>query len=303
MWTLYGGNASSQYVSDPNGFGDYQGFYNGMLFGPGADVQLVQIDGLRDTTNVRQGNIARPRLDGTAAGWNTLDERVLTLTLAVFAPTGSFESTIAAIATAFQPSSSPTSAQPLQFQLPEWASPRQVFGRVTKGAVPIDTDFQFNVARKIAIELTCTDPLIYDTVTQTQSVGLPSPTAGLTFPASAPFVFGASTGGQMTLTNNGNYPTSFVATITGPMTNPKMTIGNQTLGFNIILGSSDSLVVDTGKRTATLNGTAPRVNTLLTGSSWLTLAPGVNTLQVASSDSAQVTGQFGVSFQSAWGFM
>ncbi|UFU14641.1 phage tail family protein [Curtobacterium sp. C1] len=281
----------------------YQGTSNGLTFGPGTDVQLVSIDGLRDTTTVNQGDVQLPRLNGAAPGTNTLGERVLVLTFAVFAPVAAFETVISNIATAFQPMSSPNALQPLQFMLPGWLSARQVKGRTTKGAIPIDTDFQFNVERAIALEFTCPDPLIYDTVVQTQSTGLPSPTAGLTFPASAPFVFGASTGGSLQFVNIGNVPGPMVMTITGPVTNPILRIGNLYLGFNITLGASDVLVIDTAAHTATLNGTAARANLVMAGSSWLQVPPGTVTVQVASSDSAAVAATFTGTFSSSWGFM
>lgn len=281
----------------------YQGNSNGLTFGPGTDVQLVSIEGLRDTTTVNQGDVALPRLNGAAPGVNTLGERVLVLTFAVFAPVAPFETVLSNIATAFQPTSSPLALQTLQFALPGWASPRQVKGRTTKGGIPIDTDFQFNVERAIALEFTCSDPLIYDTLVQSQTTGLPSPTAGLTFPASAPFVFGASTGGSLQLTSIGNQPGPMLMTITGPVTNPIIRIGNLYLGFTISLGPTDVLVIDTAAHTATLNGTAARANLIMSGSSWLQVPPGSVTVQVASADSAAVAAAFTGTFSSTWGFM
>jgi hypothetical protein len=284
---------------------NYQGSYNGLNFGPGTNVQLVKIEGLRDTTSQASGDTPLPRLDGVAPGINTLGERVLVLTFAVFAPSVPFETVIASIATAFQPISNPSAQLVLQFQLPGWASPRQVTGRPGHGGIPIDLDFQYNVAQSFAIELVCSDPLIYDSTLQTNSAGLPSPTAGLTFPATPNFVFGASTGGSFQVTNLGNYPAPFQITITGPCTNPLITLGSQFLGFTVTLGASDSLVIDTHSfaHSAVLNGTASRAGTILTGSSWLTLPPGVSTIGVASSDSSPVTALFTGAWRSSWGFM
>ena len=284
---------------------NYQGSYNGLNFGAGTDVQLVQIEGLRDTTSQATGDTPLPRLDGVAPGINTLGERVLVLTFAVFAPTAAFETVISSIATAFQPISNPNNLHVLQFQLPGWASPRQVTGRPGHGGLPIDANFQYNVAESFAIELVCPDPLVYDSVLQTNSAGLPSPTAGLTFPATPNFVFGASTGGSFQVTNLGNYNAPFQITITGPVTNPLITLGSLFLGFNVTLGASDSLVIDTHPtlHSATLNGTASRAGTIKTGSSWLTLPPGVSTLGVASSDSSPVAAVFTGAWRNAWGFM
>ena len=283
----------------------YQGYYNGLQFGPGYDVQLVKIDGLRDTTSQATGNVHLPRLDGDAPGVNTLGERVLVLTFAVFTPVAAFESVLASITQAFQPISNPAVQPAFQFVLPGWGSPRQVLGRPGHGSISIDTDFQRNLARSIVVELVCSDPLIYDVVVQTNSAGLPSPTAGLTFPAAPNFVFGASTGGSFQVTNLGNYTAPFQMTITGPVTNPLITLGSKFLGFKLVLSSSDTLVIDTHPLThsAILNGTASRAGTILTGSSWLALPPVVSTLGVASSDSAPVAANFAASWQNVWGFM
>jgi hypothetical protein len=282
---------------------NYQGSYNGLTFGAGSNIQFAQIDGLRDMTQIVSGDVPIPRMDGAFPGVNTLGERILVLTFAVFSPVVAFETILEQLTAAFQPISNPSAQQVLQFMLPGWASPRQVTGRPTKGAIPIDLDFQFNVEEAIAIEFTCSDPLVYDSVLQSASAGLPSPTAGLTFNATPNFVFGASTGGSFQLTNSGTYNAPFVVTITGPCTNPLLKIGSLYLGFTVTLGATDTLVIDTAAQTATLNGTADRTGTILTGSIWLTLAPGINTVGLQSSDSAAVAAVFTGTFRNTWGFM
>ena len=96
-------------------------------------------------------------------------------------------------------------------------------------------------------------------------------TGGLTFDLTFDLTFSASSGGDtVTVTNDGNVPTPAVFTIDGPVSNP--TIENTTLGkelsFDIVLGASDQLVVDTAARTVVLNGTASRYNTLTPDSEW-----------------------------------
>lgn len=282
---------------------NFQGLSNGLTFGPGTNVQLQSIEGLRQA-DVQSGDVPLPRLDGAAAGFNTLAERILVLTFQAFNPNVDFETVLAMITAAFQPVANPNALQLLQFQLPGWASPRQVSGRTTKGAIPIDDDYQRFVST-IALEFTCPDPLIYDSVLQTASAGLPSPTAGLTFNATPNFVFGASTGGSFQLTNSGNYAAPLVLTVTGPVTNPKFQLGSLFLGFNLTLGPTDVLVIDTHPqvRTAILNGSASRAGTILTGSSWLQLPVGTSSIGVSSSDSSPVAALFSGAVRNAWGFM
>lgn len=298
---VYGVSGLATPASGPITTG-YQGLINGLTFGNQSYIQLIQIDGLRDATSIQTGDQFLPRLDGAAPGVNTLGERVLVLQFQTFNPTVGLETILAGLTMAFQPTDSPAALQTLQFFLPGWASARQVTGRTTKGAIPVDHQYQYGVPT-VSIEFTCPDPLIYDTTLQSASTGLPSPTAGLTFPVTFPVTFGASTGGSFQLSNQGNYPAPIVATINGPCTNPLITLGSLTLGFTISLAATDSLVIDTGGRTAILNGTASRTNTIMSGSTWFTLPVGTSSLGFQSSDSAAVAATCTGQVRSTWGFM
>lgn len=282
----------------------YQGSYNGLTFGPGSDVQYVSISGLRGLTTMRTGDVPKARDHGSWPGQDFMNERIITLTLAVFAPQAPFATVLANIANAFQPIQDPTQLLPLQFLDPGWATPRQLLARPIAGDFDIDTSgYAFNVLQNIPIQLSCPDPRLYDTIVQTVGpVGLPSPTAGLTFPVTFNVTFGSSTGGSMLLSNTGNFPTGPKFTIAGPMTNPTLLneITGQFMTFNLPLAAGDVLVVDMRTHTAILNGTASRYNKIATGSAWFSIAPGNTTVQVGSSDSAAVAGTFTAEVRNAW---
>lgn len=74
-----------------------------------------------------------------------------------------------------------------------------------------------------------------------------------------------------TVVNGGNRPTPATFTIQGPVTNPSIlnAVTGQILSFNITLGASDVLVVDSGARTVILNGNANVRNTLQQPNWWL----------------------------------
>jgi hypothetical protein len=282
----------------------FQLSYNGLTFGAGTDVQLVQITGLRELPSIRSGDVAKPRTDGAWAGLNFYNERILVMDLLVsVTKTNPFETVLQSIANAFLHISDPGALLPFQFMLPGWTTPRQVTGRPTKGGFPVDLDYSFHRAA-IPVEFTCPDPLIYDTVVQTASTGLPSPATGLTFNVHFPATFGHSVGGSFQVTNAGNYPTPPVFTITGPCTNPSISLQGTGLSitFTIALANTDTLVVDMGALTATLNGTALRNNTINTGSTWFALPAGTSTVQFLSSDSTSVAGQLAIAFRNAWGW-
>lgn len=282
----------------------YQGEFNGLTFGAGTDVKLSKLTGLRAMPPLRRGDSPKPRRNGSWAGLDLLDERVMILDLEVFAPVAPFEQVVSALATAFQPISDPSQQLPLGFLLPGWVEQRIITCRPTRGELPIDQWFQFNRA-SVPIEMTANDPLIYSNSLHSASTGLPSPTAGLTFNATPDFVFGASTGGSMSVTNLGNYITAPVFTITGPVLNPMFTYtpSGQFMQVNIALGVSDVLVIDMGAQTVTLNGTASRKNAIAQGSSWFGFPPGTWSIGVASSDSAPVAAVFTATWRDAWGWM
>lgn len=263
----------------------YQCSYNGLTFGEGCDVEISSITGLRSTPPTRGSDVNKPRLHGAYPGRTLFGERIVQISLLMV---GVGESTYAQVAAAFANRADPADLAPLQFLLPGWATPRQVFGRPTKADFPVDTNFQWGKVT-IPVELTCPDPLIYDTATQSPSAGLPSPTAGLGFPVGFPVGFGSSSGGSFGLVNGGNESCPAVFTFAGPLTWPTLRIGSAFLGFQVSLDVGDTFVVDTAARTATLNG-ADRTGTLMTGSTWLYVPSGGATVAFSTVDSTPVTG-------------
>lgn len=282
---------------------NWQGAFNGLSFGPGTDVQLSKIEGLRALPGIRSGDVPKAQRAGSYAGLDFYDERIFTVDFEVFAPSQPFESVVSGLANALQIISDPTLQLPFEFLLPGWVESRRLLCRPTKGGTPIDEWFQFNRAM-IPVEFTANDPLIYSSTLHSASAGLPSPTAGLTFPVTFPVTFGSSTGGSIPVENVGNETTAPVITITGPVTNPtvSLTATGAFIKLNITLSASDTLVIDMGARTVLFNG-ASRLNTIVTGSSWWGIPKGAYSIGVASTDSAAVAAQFTVQWRDAWGWM
>lgn len=306
-----GGNASSTYLSQVTGgtasgspaLLPFQLSFNGLVFGALCDVQIQKITGLRGLPAIRSSDLPRPRAHGSFAGFLFMGERIITADLSVSVTmVDPFETVLTQVGDAFAPVSDPNGLAPLQFLLPGWANPRQVMCRPTKGGLPVDVNYQFHRAL-IPVELTCPDPRIYDTAGQAVTIGLPSPTAGLTFPTGFPAVFGASSGGSGQIVNAGNVDSAPVFTIRGPVTWPQISFGALTLGFGLALSATDTLVVDCAARTVVLNGTASRYNTLLSGSAFFTIPPGTATIGFTSTDSTTVTGTVTAALSSAWGWV
>jgi hypothetical protein len=281
--------------------------YNGLVIGAYADAILAPegIVGFRGMPTVRIADYIRARRHGSFPGMLYFANRIVTLHLEVWANViasgQTVEQVVSATATAFQLITDPSKQLPLYVLLPGWSEPRILFCRATRYDSPVDSDYNYGKP-KLTVELTASDPLVYSNTLHTATVGLPSPTAGATFPATFNLTFGASTGGSVALQNAGNHDTPFVVTFTGPMTNPSVTVGANFFGINLALGMSDTLVVDMNARTVVLNGTASRSNQVQTGSKWLALPAGATTtVGVASTDAAQVNGQFQFQWRDAWG--
>lgn len=278
---------------------NYQLSYNGLTIGAGTDVQLVGIDGLRALPGIRSSDVARPRADGSFGGLNFMGERIVTLQLLVMVTVANpWETVLEQLSAAFLHISDPGKLLPLQFQLPGQPA-LQIIGRPTRYHVPVDVPYAFHKAA-VAIEMSCPDPLIYAAASSSVSAGLPNPTSGAVWPVTWPMTYGSSSGGALTVVNSGNWATPLKFTIQGPCVNPWVSLGSAKLTFNLTLASTDTLTVDTGAHTITLNGTANRYNTLAVGSQWFTAAPGSSTVNFGSGDSTQVTATCTATYSSAW---
>lgn len=283
---------------------NYQMQFNGYTIGAYTDVQLALLKGFRGLPAIRGGDVQKGGRDGSFPGLMLLDERIAEIDMQVWAnaiPSGStVEQVLTELADAFNIIEDPSIQLPLSVQLPGWTEPRVMFCRPSNYDLDVDSDYNFNTP-KPAVQLTANDPLIYSSTIRSAATGLPTPTAGLTFPVTFPVSFGSSTGGGTSVINAGNYTSPFVCTITGPVTNPTLSIGDYTFGLTITLGVTDTIVIDMGARTVTLNGTAPRNNTVDTGSSWLGIPPGTSSIGVSSSDSTAVAANFSFAWRDAWG--
>jgi phage-related protein len=77
------------------------------------------------------------------------------------------------------------------------------------------------------------------------------------FKACDPFIIGSFEKqhvGSGTLTNEGTFETPVKIEITGPITNPSVTVGGETLIWTGTVGASDRLEIDTEYMTVKFNG-------------------------------------------------
>lgn len=280
----------------------YQSSFNGLTWGAGTDIGVLEIDGLR-SMQTRTSDQSYPEDDGALPGIDLLAERTITYRLQIAAPqTMTVEQALQASAAAFQVIRDPAGGLPLQVMLPGWVEPRQLTARPVNNDVPVDVNYSLQFI-EFHVQLVAADPLIYSTSLHTASTGLPSPTAGITFNVTFPASFGSSTGGSVLVANAGNYSSRPVITIAGPCINPQVSNGTSFLGFNLSLAAGDQLVIDMSAKSATLNGSASRYNTVMTGSTWWSLPAGNSTITFETGDGAQVAATMTIQWRDAWGMM
>lgn len=135
-------------------------------------------------------------------------------------------------------------------------------------------------------QLRAEDPRAYS---QAQSVitgaALSAAAGGLTIPFLIPFTFNESSGGEATVTNNGNRPTPPVFRIYGQVTSPSILLVGSSptkqIAFTGSVGAGDYLEVDVANRTVLLNGTTNRINLLnFASTTWYELPVGTSTIQL-----------------------
>ena len=162
-----------------------------------------------------------------------------------------------------------------------------VYGQVYQGVVPFTSQFQ------------AADGIWYsDTLFSLNLTQRPSFKGTITPPVTPPYQLTASNNFQQNVAvNTGSLPTWPVITFAGPISFPGFTYVNTpvVIGYNGILGGSDTLVIDTRPwvRTAILNGSTS-VAGQLTGNPMISLQlqPGATTVRFTGQDftgQAQVT--------------
>lgn len=272
--------------------------YNGLTFGEGTNIAVVESEGFDDLPEVRSADQMKAGAHGAFAGLDLLGERTMTLTLAVQGTDRtSYDALVQRLANAFT-----VQASELPLLCGDSGN-RLVYVRPRKLSIPRKMDYHGVFHPAAMVQLVATDPRVYDATLTTLSTGLAATSGGMTFNATFPLGFGSgASGGAMTAVNLGPFTTEWQATIAGDCTNPvieNLTTG-QTLSFAITLGVGDSLVVDSRGKRATLNGTASRIYTLQPGSAWWTLPAGATLIRFRNNGPYSAAAQLTLTYRSAW---
>jgi len=270
--------------------------FNGLALGEGTPFLVALVEGLADLPAVRSGDQTLLRTDGLWAGEDFLGGRTITISVEVDqrTTTTAFDE----LASAFVPGQA---EQPLVMQIPRVAGGAKirVNARARRRSAPINLEWLYDLP-VIVVELDATDPRIYaDTPTTISGLGLAAATGGLTWPLTWLLDWGTFNSGTFTAFNGGNYATPVAFTFAGPLERPRVENLTQSriLEFDVSLAAGDTLVVDTGARTALIGGTASRSGTMTADSQWFHLGAGTETIRFAANSGS---GTLAAEWRSAW---
>lgn len=240
--------------------------YNGLLFGYGSPIKVVNVDGLYDA-DIRSSSQPKSVDHGSYISARFFDEKKIVISGHVHSEEqANFSSEVAALRRAFVPVDA---ILPLTFKLPG-ETERLVYCLPQKRRMPQDTDFIQNKLAKWTVELLAGDPRVYSTVEKLLA-------------------------GAGIASNEGDFSTLPIITISGPSTNPLIT--NTTTGESIqvmkTLIAGQVLVLDFPAKTVKLDGVSV-YDSLGSGFSWFPLRPGDNAITVSGG------GTFETRWRDAW---
>ena len=271
----------------------------GLLMGAGTDF-LIGDDGIDGfgTTDLRVSDIARPQAHGLFQQRTWLGQRDIDFEVLVVGDSQADVLTnLQTLGEAFAPASS-TEAEALALRV--GGQTFLAFGRPDKTAA--DVSLIHSGLAKVKTRFVATDPLLYDATESSDTSGGASTSGGHGYPHAYPHGYGSVVSGDITAANGGNFETYGTATISGPCTNPTITLAEtgESLSCTIAIDVGDSLVIDFKERTVTLNGTASRSTAVdRPGSSWFAMAPGDNTIGFSQSSGS---GSMSWAWRDAWLF-
>ena len=275
--------------------------YRETLLGGSSSFALVKAEGLIDMPPLTTSDRLRLRRNGLSPGDDFVSSRSVVLDIEVDAETtDDLNTTMATLLDITRPG---LDESPLTVKIPGLAGggKRRLNVRPRRRQVPVDLDFFYGLPM-VTVEFVATDPRIYDATPWRVVTALPSGSGGLSFPATSPLYFDASSEtGDVEAENEGTFPVAPVIRIDGPVTNPSVTHLEKgyTLDFTITLGASDYLLIDNESRSVLLNGTSNRYSTLSSTSQWWDLDPGDNTIRFRSDANTEAAVMTAL-YRSAW---
>jgi len=239
-------------------------------------VDVLKVSGL-DSAPIRESDRVREGMDGGFMDSQYEDMRLIVIEGTIYSPPSQIETFLDSLKGNFSPS---VLNQSFYFQHPS-VGVRTIFAK------SLGVRYDVEVLRRTGmtsfqIQLKAEDPSIYGAQLVVPG-GLAGASSGRGYNRSYNYGYGVTSGsaGTLVCNNTGNKPTKAIFHLTNVI-NPIIISDttNNSLSFSISIQGSDFLDVDLRNRTVILNGTANRRNTLLGGSRWFLLQPGINNIRL-----------------------
>lgn len=239
---------------------DGQMQFNDYLLGDDVITFLDEINGWEEIPSVDSGNTPKPASHGAWSGNKFSNQRIITWQ-------GRFAPDVAAWTTELKRLRDnialPESSEESEIVIRLHDEVFLAYGAVVQRALPGDRRFA-SYGPNLVIQFECSDPRRYSLTEHQQDLSFPSETTnGLIYPLVYKLDYGISPSSNGFINNAGNSSTPVVITIQGPVEDPA--IFNITTGirlqFNINIGETETLVIDTRTGTVLLNGVADRLYT------------------------------------------
>lgn len=262
----------------------------------GVSWGLQSIEGW-DSAEVRSEYTDREADDGAWASPAYLGSRPVTLAGTVTAPD---RTTLEDALERLRAAAALTDTTLVVYEL---ATPKQA--TVRRSGKPLMAYVTDRIAT-YSVMVTAADPRRYSTILQSGTTALPFTTGGLTFPATFPIAFSATTvSGQINAVNSGAFDTRPVLTIAGPVIAPTVsglyldgTV--RQLIYSQNLQSGDVLVIDTDAHSVILNGSVSRRRFLTVPSGWPTIPAGQSVNYQFQSSTYNASAMLTATWRSAW---
>jgi len=268
----------------------------GLVVGKGTTYPWAIMPDLFGVPEIRTVDYYRPARHGEVAGQDLLAARTVVLEVHVNAAIEEdAETALHQLTVAFSAVDADTT---LDIEV-TGAVAYRLYGRPRGVEVALDKQVRGGVIRA-RCTFKAMDPRLYIAAAQTLPISLAGGGGGLTFNATADFTFGgAVSGGTATATVAGTIPVPWVATMTGPLTNPIFEHVGQGRQIALVgtVNAGETLVVDSDARTILLNGTTSRYSFLSSTSRWFDLTPGANLLAFRTSSG---TGTLSLAYRAAY---
>lgn len=246
--------------------GDYVYEFKTLTFGSGTSYIVEEVEGLIGLPDVRTNDEDKQEDHGQHRGVDLLAGRHLIFVLNIIGIAGTdIEDKIRAAITAFQVSKRLGTQEYKLFVQRPGREKLFIECRARRMAFPSD----FNTARGLAkggAELKASDPRYYSDTEKTTFVDIAN----------------TAVQGQSNITMSGDFVDGVepILEIVGPATNPRIqnqADNNRTVRVDVDLSATDTLLIDSKKKTVTLNG-VDRYDIVRTDNQWWVLLPGVNTV-------------------------